>query len=116
MTLLSVTEQLINQLDQLKDQFYTEKSNEDDHQFFQQVKAETDVIFQTLNQWEESTLSYIKEVKSVVHMKQVVATKENIELLIIHSYYKDMRKRRYMEYYNSSLYVLQQLERELENG
>lgn len=113
MSLQPLTIQLINDLHTLKDQFYQEEIEEDQHAFFHSVKEKTDIIFETLHAWEEACLAYVKETKSTVHFKQIIATKENIELLIVHSFYKDMRKRRYMEYYQSSLYVLQQLEKEL---
>lgn len=113
MTLLNITEQLINDLYQLKEQFYLEQHIDDEKSFFSEVKEATEPIFQRLHAWEEETLSHIQQQKSAVHLKQVIATKENIELLIVHGYFKDMRKRRFMEYYQSSLFVLNNLKEEL---
>lgn len=116
MTLIEITKQLINHIHFLKDQFFVKQLEQDEREYFAQVKKETEPIFSLLKNWEEKSLQYVKQTKSVVHFKQINATKENIELMIIHAYFKDMRKRRFMEYYNSSLYVLQQLEGELSNA
>lgn len=114
MKLVKITNKLIKDLHFLKDHFFKTIEMEDEQAFFAYVKGETDSIFEHLHEWEAETLQYIKNNKSAVHLKQVIATKENIELLIIHSFYKDMRKRRFMEYYNSSLYVLNDLRSEIE--
>lgn len=114
MVLLETTIKLIKDVNYLHDQFYIKFDIDNEKEFFQFVKKETNHIFITLNKWEELTLDYIKINKSKVHLNQVIATKENIELMLIHSFYKDMRKRRFMEYYHSSLYVLNELRSELE--
>lgn len=113
MTLLDITVELTNDLHHLKEQFYRQEEIDDEKKFFSEVKAATDPIFERLHAWENQTLLYIQQHKSTIHFNQVIATKENIELLIIHGYFKDMRKRRFMEYYQSSLFVLNNLEKEL---
>jgi len=80
-----------------------------DHDFFNEMKEETKPIFNLLEQWEVDVQSYLKNYQSKVYPHQIEATKENIKLLILHSYYIDIRKRFYMEYYQSIIYVLDSL-------
>src|SRR5690625_3488570 len=113
--LYGLTNTLISKLEHLKDVFYKQNDSTEDKQvYFQYVKEETTPIFDLLAEWEEEALSFIKERKGYVHFKQIIATKENMELIILHSYYKDIRKRRYMEYHSSCLYVFNQLKEEIQ--
>jgi len=112
--LYDLTDTLIFELERLKDIFYKPNDSMENKQaYFQHVKKETIPIFDMLSKWEEKTLAFIKEGNGYVHPKQIIATKENMELIILHSFYKDIRKRRYMEYYSSCLYVFNQLKEEI---
>lgn len=85
-----------------------------DKKFFYKMKEETEPIYELLNHWETLALECIKQNKNVgVHPQQIISTKENMELLIMHSYYHDCRHRRYMELNYSIHYILDQLQREL---
>ncbi|HLQ74384.1 MAG TPA: DUF1798 family protein [Bacillota bacterium] len=76
-----------------------------DQAFFQQMKEETEDIFNRLETWEEDALARVKNRELSIHPHQVASTRENMELLIMHSYYIDCRKRIYMEMYQSINYV-----------
>lgn len=108
---LEQTTQLKIHLDRLKDVFENNISPKDfnDREYFFKMKEETLTIYQVLDPWEEDALDLVKERKINVHPHQITSTRENIELIIPHSYYKDIRRRRYMEYYNSCHYVLNQI-------
>jgi|SRR5690625_3375323 len=112
--LYDLTNTLISELEHLKEIFYLSDGETDNKQlYFQYVKEETTPIFELLINWEEKALAFIKEGNGYVHPRQIIATKENMELVLLHSYYKDIRKRRYMEYYSSCLYVFNQLKEEI---
>lgn len=115
MSLAQLTNFLMDDLHRLKDIFYEEKSDLDKKSFFNYVKKDSKKIFDALNEWEHSALDYVKSNKSKVTFQQIIATKENIELIILHSYYKDIRKRRYMEYFSSSVLVLKLLYDEIKS-
>src|SRR5690625_5747269 len=104
---------LMDELNRLKDIFYEEKSTLEKNEFFNYVRKDSELIFDSLTKWEHAALDFVKLNKSKVAFQQIIATKENIELIILHSYYKDIRKRRYMEYYSSSLLVLKLLSNEI---
>lgn len=116
MELVDYTNDLKDYLSSLKEVYEQTSPPEDrrDKAYFQMVREKTLPIYQLLEKWEELALNVIKEKKISVHPNQIVATKENMELLLMHSYYVDVRKRRYMELHKSVLYVLDQLLRALE--
>lgn len=115
MELKKQTEQLKEHLSNLKDKFEknTPPENRRDKPFFLKAKAETLPLYQLLESWEEAALQRVKERKVNVHPHQITSTKENMELLLMHSYYIDVKRKRYMELHNSIQYILDQLLKEL---
>lgn len=109
--LLKRTKQLKKHLYRLKERFENSDPPEhiSDKDFFLQMKKETEPIFHLLEQWEEEALQFVKNIDVRIYPHQIYATKENIELLLLHSYYIDVRSRIYMEYYQSSQFILDQL-------
>lgn len=110
--LMTTTEQLLIYLNKLKTNYETGIVPEKDKEFFNFVKKETDPMFDLLHVWEEAALSHIKKQNVSLHPKQIDATIDNIKTLILHSYYIDVRKRRYMEIYKSCEYILNLLLKE----
>lgn len=109
--LASKTHDLMNELEQLKDYYLTHSApeNRSDKDFFLMVKRKTKPIYQTLDEWENEALQLVKARKADVHPQQITSTKENMELLLMHSYYVDVKRKRYMELNHSVLYVFNQL-------
>ncbi len=106
-----LTKKMKQTIDELHDIFFRDEEapSLNDKTFFLNMKEETSPMYELLKTWEDLTLKEVKSRTIKVHPHQVHATAENIELLILHSFYKDLRKRRYMEYYNSSHYVCNQI-------
>lgn len=115
MDLKEQTNLLINHVERLKNLFeHTDPpENMKDREFFEFVKDETTPIYDLSKSWEELALEAVKSRKVKVHPNQVTSTKENLELLLMHSYYHDVRQRRYMELYKSIIYVCNQILRDL---
>ncbi|RLL48238.1 DUF1798 family protein [Oceanobacillus piezotolerans] len=111
MEVINQTEQLLKHLHLLRERFEIETPPENlkDRDFFQKVKQETSPIYDLIAAWEEAALIAVKTREVTVHPHQVTSTRENMELLLMHSYYKDVRRRRYMEYYKSIQYIFEQL-------
>lgn len=107
MELKKQTESLKNHLNQLKERFEHNEAPADsrDKAFFLKVREETLPVYTLLEEWEASALKVVKNREAKVHPHQITSTKENMELLLMHSYYIDARRKRYMELYTSILYV-----------
>lgn len=105
------TKQLKENLDDLKKVFDRNQppASFNDKVFFQMVKNETSPIYDLLNEWEKNVLALIEQRQLNVHPQQIISTKENFELLLMHSYYIDCRRRRYMELNQSIHYILDQI-------
>src|SRR5699024_5119517 len=114
--LIQQTERLKIELDTLKNMYETNAApeNRKDKSFFLKVKSETEPVYKLLTQWENNALEQIKKQNVTnVHPKQTVPAKENIVLLLQHSNYADVRRRRYIEMHHSVPYILNQLLRGL---
>ncbi|MBY7143521.1 DUF1798 family protein [Virgibacillus sp. NKC19-3] len=117
MELKEQTKTLKIHLNNLKDQYENNPppENKKDRQLFQKVKKETSPIYELLATWEENALKLIKERKINMHPQQITSTLENMELLLMHSYYIDVKRKRYMELHHSIHYIFDQLLREAES-
>ncbi|WP_347860502.1 DUF1798 family protein [Salimicrobium sp. PL1-032A] len=102
------TNQLKETIDSLHDRYLEQSEPVDrtDHAFFEKVKKETAPHFELTKKWFEEAEVFVKDREVSVHPNQVQSTYENIEMLILHSYYLDIDKNRYKDLYHSSHYVL----------
>ncbi|WP_080874404.1 YppE family protein [Oceanobacillus timonensis] len=107
MKLREQTEQLNQYLEALRERFETGEAPTDrkNRDFFNMVKKETAPVYDALEIWEEAASAAVKERRADVHPNQIQSTRENMELLLMHSYYLDVRRKRYMELYKSIRYV-----------
>ncbi|MDC3415338.1 DUF1798 family protein [Aquibacillus salsiterrae] len=107
MDFLALTNELERTFAQLKDKYLTSEKPLDkrDQAFFNYVKEETTPLYKMIQQWETLAETFVKRREVGVHPQQVVSTKENLELLLLHSYYIDVKRKRYMELYQSIQYV-----------
>src|SRR5699024_11249656 len=109
------TQQLKQHIDNLKERYeeHDPTKNRRDKDFFEMVKQETTPVYQLLTEWEELALASIKSREVDVHPHQVTSTKENMELVLMHSYYIDARHKRHMELNHSIHYIFDQMINEL---
>ncbi|HLS08250.1 DUF1798 family protein [Lentibacillus sp.] len=118
MNLMQQTEALKEHLEQLKN-IYEENNppeSKKDKQFFQMVKERTEPVYELLAEWEKNALKAVKERKVNLHPQQVASTRENMELLLMNSYYVDVKRKRYMELNHSIHFILDQLLSDLPGG
>lgn len=109
------TNELLHQLDYFKTVFAEEKLLIGDQDDFARVKKETLPTLQLLERWSDHTLQLIKQRKLNIHPQQIDATQENYEMFLMHSYFKDIRRRKYIETYRSCVYVFNLIIGELED-
>ncbi|ARI77287.1 YppE family protein [Halobacillus mangrovi] len=108
MSLKQHTEELKQLIDQRHIQFVETEGPIDkkDHSFFDKVKKETKPMFNLNNTWRDEAETFVKNRKAKVHPNQVKSTHENIEMIILHSYYLDIHRKRFKELFQSAHYVL----------
>ncbi|MFZ3578133.1 DUF1798 family protein [Virgibacillus sp. DJP39] len=115
MNIKELTIELKEQLQLLKDNYEANNppENKKDMAFFTEVKNKTEPVYTMLDKWETEVLEIIKESKVNVHPHQITSTRENMELLLMHSYYIDVKRKRYMELNHSVIFIFDQLLRNL---
>ncbi|MFD1360528.1 DUF1798 family protein [Lentibacillus salinarum] len=115
MTLEQQTRQLIEHLDQLKQRYeeHHPPESKKDKQFFEMVKERTEPVYALLAEWEEHARRAVRERQVNLHPQQVTSTRENMELLLLNSYYIDVKRKRYMELHHSITFIFEQLLSEL---
>lgn len=111
MDVKQITLELKTDLARLKHRYETSEKpqNKRDRDFFQFVKQETTPLYEKIHLWEELASAFVKRREAKVHPQQVASTTENMELLLLNSYYIDAKRNRYMDLYQSVLYVFDAL-------
>src|SRR5690554_473215 len=112
--LVELTGKLITYLDDFKVIFHDDEIKPSkDEAFFRFVQQETKPYFSHIDAWEKHAKKAWKEKLISLQLTQIESTRDNFTTLILHSYYKDVRKRRYMEINKSCFYILQQILKEI---
>lgn len=110
------TEKLILHLEMLEQVYHKENTSKDDRHFFEYVQEKTKPIFTELDAWNEAVLVKIERQEMYFPIALITTTNKNMKALIMHSYYQDVRKRRYMEIKHSCFYVFNKLLGEMQRG
>lgn len=104
--LKQLTEELMKELDILHEQFNKRcEIDPQDSNYFAYVKEELNDTFLLLDQWYQLVLEKINQRALTLPISMIEATKDNMNQLMLHSYYYDVRIRRYNELKKSCLYV-----------
>ncbi|MGP4067849.1 YppE family protein [Halobacillus sp. B29] len=117
MSLEEHTKDLKQLIDRLHTQFLETEGPVDkkNHAFFEKVKKETSPMFDLNSRWSEEAEEYVKNRGASVHPNQIKSTNENIEMIILHSYYVDVHRKRFKELYQSVHYVLDMILSDINN-
>lgn len=112
----NLTNSLIEYTDYLQSLF-SEENREVNHSetFFNFVKTDSDNIFATLKKWQQAVKNGIAIGELSTPVQVIDSTVDNMSTLIMHSYYKDVRRRRYIEIKKSCMYVFHLILKELDN-
>ncbi|MEC2075875.1 DUF1798 family protein [Metabacillus fastidiosus] len=85
--------------------------------FFEQVKPEFEAITEVARKWKEEAINWVKEKKpKYIHELQIDSTIQNIEQIILQSFYKDTNKQRFTNLHHSVQYVLDSIISETEKS
>lgn len=111
--LIELTKKVIQHLEDLLVIFENGEEPSKDKAFFHYVQSETKPIFLAIEEWEQLAKTALEQKRiTTLHLEQITSTKDNMTALILHSYYKDVRKRRYMEINKSCHYIFQHILKE----
>ncbi len=108
-SLIISSHQLLQLLTDCKQRFESlhEKPEKTEAYFFEHVKPNFELIMGKTNGWEPLALEWVKEEKpKYIHHSQIESTMENIEQVVLQSFYKDINKQRFHNLHNSVEYLL----------
>jgi hypothetical protein len=77
------------------------------------VKKEVDPVLDIVDAWESEASRLIQAKEISLLPRQIDATRENMQAFMMHSFYKDTRKRQFVEIYKSCYYIFSQIIKEL---
>ncbi|MGM8213939.1 DUF1798 family protein [Bacillaceae bacterium W0354] len=78
-----------------------DRKNYDD---FYQMKNETKELFDKIDLWDEMANKNVHRIP--LFPNQIKNTVDNLEIMVLHSYFHDVRKKRFIELHQSVLYNL----------
>ncbi|WP_054753104.1 DUF1798 family protein [Piscibacillus salipiscarius] len=84
--------------------FYDRKFDRKNYDDFNLMKEEATPIFEKIEKWEDDANDLVH--KLPIFPNQIKNTKDNLEIMILHSYFNDVRKKRFVELYQSVKYNL----------
>lgn len=109
-----MTEELLSYLYKWQEVYEkSEKPEQNNADFFKKVQAAITPAYDLIDQWEVATKKLIQTKKITIFPQQIDATVKSMRAIALHTYYIDVRKRRYMDIHKSCEYVFQLLLREI---
>lgn len=78
--------------------------------FFGEVKPYVDQFFNELDMWTDLVTKWLKETKpKYIHINQVDTLRENLQNVVLQSFYQETRDKRFKQMYQSNKYVLESI-------
>src|SRR5699024_3859619 len=102
------TKKLIHALDLLEEKYRSETDVDRSRTYFNKIKPEAETYLKLLEEWGELAHPLSTKGLLAIFPQQIDATIDHMRVLIMRSYYKDVRKRSYMEMKQSCYYVFTQ--------
>lgn len=112
--LQELTEQLVDIVTRANERYYLAREQKEKGDFYTEVKPFADEARLQSEEWEKEISTYLqtKPFKHI-HYPQVKAVVENIELISVQAFFPETSYKRFRNYVESTLFVLQQLLKEL---
>lgn len=115
--LIKSSQHLLELLQESKERFksFQEKPEKSEAYFYNQVKPNFEMMKDKSNVWEQLALEWIKKEKpKYIHPSQIESAVENVEQVILQSFYKDINKQRFNNLHHSVEYLLNNIMNEIE--
>lgn len=92
-----------------------QKPEKTEELFYQDVKPTFELILNKVEIWKPLAEDWVKVNKpKYIHSAQIESTIDNIEQIVLQSFYKDINKQRFHNLYNSVEYVMSSILNEIE--
>jgi len=107
--LLISSQQLLQHLEECKKRFeqLNEKPEKTEEYFYDDVKPYFELVMNKANEWKPLAVKWVSEYKpKYIHLTQIDSAMENIEQVVLQSFYKDVNKQRFHNLHHSVEYIL----------
>lgn len=113
--LQELTEKLIMIVNRANDRYHLAREKQEKGDFFTEVKPFADEARLYTEKWEKEMAACLQTRQfKYIHSPQIKAVMENIELISVQAFFPETSYKRFRNYVESTLFVLEQLLKELE--
>ncbi|MBM7703315.1 YppE family protein [Metabacillus iocasae] len=110
LTVIELTEKLFTYNEEALTRLINVHETEAEADFYNEVKPYVDAFFKELDRWEEATKKWIQQAKpQYIHVNQITSTTENLHNVVLQSFYKETREKRFKQMYQANKYVLESI-------
>ncbi|QHZ47386.1 YppE family protein [Bacillus sp. NSP9.1] len=114
-SLLEKTRELIALAKEAEARYQKGREEGAEHDFFSVVKPSVERSEQAVKSWLQESLSYIKAYRpKYLYEEQLRAVEENLNEIVLQSYFGKIHKKRFKDLAESVLYTLKHLEDDIE--
>ncbi|MEC0484635.1 YppE family protein [Bacillus glycinifermentans] len=116
-SLLEQTRELIRLAKEAHERYKKGKEEGAEHDFFKVVKPSADRCEKALQSWLNGSLAYVKEYRpKYIHEEQLRSVEENLNEIVLQSYFCKIHKKRFKDLTESVLYTLKNIEDDIQKG
>ena len=95
---------------------FQKKPEKTDAYFYEQVKPTFELLKVKADGWEQLASEWIKKNKpKYIHQSQIDSARENLEQVVLQSFYKDINNQRFHNLHHSVEYLLNTILAEIDN-
>ncbi|MGM0873950.1 MAG: DUF1798 family protein [Bacillota bacterium] len=117
MKLIISSKELLQLMDDCKVRFelINQKPEKTEALFFNEVKPTFELVMNHVKAWKPLAEEWIKEQKpKYIHLSQIESTIDNIEQVIMQSFYKDVNNQRFHNLHHSVEYIINSILTEID--
>lgn len=118
MNLISTSKDLLQQINESKDRFekIIQKPEKTEALFYNEVRPAFELVMNQANKWKPLAEAWVKNRKpKYIHLSQIESTIENIEQIVLQSFYKDINKQRFHNLHHSVEYIIKSILAEIDD-
>jgi hypothetical protein len=119
MELIMFSRELLQLLDDCKVRFekIKQKPEKTESLFYNEVKPAFEMVMNQATKWKPLAEAWVKEHKpKYIHLSQIESTIDNIEQIVLQSFYKDVNNQRFHNLHNSVEYIIDSILAEIKVG
>jgi hypothetical protein len=110
-----LTNKLLHTIEELIEIYEAKRQTGVDGDFYLEVKPYVDPFHSLLDEWKEATVKWLKlNPQKHIHILQIKHTCENLELIAVQAFFPKTSYKRFHDYAQSSLFVVEKLKNTLD--